>query len=246
MKKKIITTLIVSVIFLVFLSTDSSIAEKNILNNQNNKKIIKGTVVFTAKATGKKEGTDLFKLAANKIIVYWGNGKYRQDELNGLSEGSVLYNLKTRKSYYLLHKKKQAIKATVNDLSKMDAKVKKFLPHLFYYKLEPTGEKEKILGHLTTVYKLLKSNFVRKGAKAKVWIADDINFPHTQYDFQTEWRRMIAPLPLSFGIKEGAVLKAVVVENGVTVTYQVVSIAEDIINDKVFEIPKGYNITKEK
>ena len=57
---------------------------------------------------------------------------------------------------------------------------------------------------------------------------------------------MIAPLPLSFGIKEGAVLKAVVVENGVTVTYQVVSIAEDIINDKVFEIPKGYNIIKEK
>ncbi len=246
MKKHLFPSAAFAIYFFTFFSLNGSASADKNGSIPNDKIVFNGKITYSAKAEGKKEGVNLFKLAASKINVYWGDGNYRQDEVDGINEGSVIYNIKTGVGYYLNHKKKQAVKVVVNDLSKTDEKVKKLLPHIFNYKIETTGITENILGYKTTVYNLVKSGFVRKGAKAKIWVADNLNFPKTQYDFQTKRKRVIAPVPLSFGIDEGAVLKAEITENGVTVRYEVISIDEGNLPQNKFEIPKGYKVLKRK
>ena len=65
----------------------------------------------------------------------------------------------------------------------MDPKVKKFMQGHFNTPLEDTGEIEKIAGHDTKKYKVLKSPFVNKGAIAHIWVAENLDIGRHRYDF---------------------------------------------------------------
>jgi uncharacterized protein DUF4412 len=206
-----------------------------------------GTMAYKAHATGSDaDGAEMFNEgAANTIKCYWGELGFRQDETGGWNEGSVITRFDKKESYFLSHEKKEAYKASVVNLADMDEDTKAFMVKIFTYEIAPTGEQETIAGYVCDIYDVKKSGFIKEGAKVKVWIAKGLQLRPSQYDFQTEWKRVISILPLSYGFKEGAVMKSETLEGEVFVTYEVVSVEPGSPGVEVFSVPEGYAVTKE-
>ena len=59
---------------------------------------------------------------------------------------------------------------------------------------DKTDETDTILGHAVRRYKVKRSAFVRQGATAYVWIAEDVNLPKRRYQFEFEFTRAISPV----------------------------------------------------
>lgn len=198
-----------------------------------------GTIVYEQSATGK-DAKAFNGMAARKITVHIGEKAYRQDEDGGINEGSVIIRDGAKAALRLDHKKKTSGLGTGTRLDDMDEKVKQLMQAHFNTPLEDTGETEKIAGHNTRKFKVGKSPFVRPGATAHIWVAQDLDIGRHRYDFNFEWHRVTAPLPQSIPVQKGTVLKAVVLENGTTVTMAVTSLAEKQLPDSLFSKPDGY------
>ncbi len=206
-----------------------------------------GTITYTAKATGEPEAAKLFNDSqSNELIVSWSEEGFEQRESKGWNEGKVVYWKKSNKAMYCNAPEMKKVEAIIEDLSKTDPKVKAFMPQLFAYELTPLDEFETIAGFASQKFKVVRSGFVKSGADAFVWIAKDLKISPSQYKFETDWRQILAVLPLQFGFTEGAILRAQISEPSFTgagtvdVTYEVKTIRPGYLPIDFLMIPDGY------
>lgn len=206
-----------------------------------------GTITYTAKATGEPEAAKLFNDSqSNELIVSWSNEGFEQRERKGWNQGKIVFLKKSNKAIYCSASDKKKIKAAIEDLSKTDPKVKAFMPQLFTYELKPLNEFETIAGYKSQKFKVVRSGFIKNTAEAYVWIAKELKLESSQYKFETDWRQILAVLPLQFGFTEGAILKAEISEpsftgNGtVDVTYEVQNVQPGYLPEDFLVIPEDY------
>lgn len=199
-----------------------------------------GTIEYKQSATGGDGAKAFNGLAAAKIVVHIGEKAYRQDEHGGMNEGSVIIRDGSRVALRLNHKKKTSELGKGSKLEDLNPKVKELMQGHFNTPLEDTGENAKIAGYEAKKYKVTKSPFIRQGATAHIWVAEDLEIGRHRYDFNFEYKRIIAPVPQSIPVKKGTVLKAVIVEYGNTVTMQVVRVDKKTPPAELFKKPDGY------
>ena len=122
---------------------------------------------------------------------------------------------------------------SVQDLDKTDEQVKAFMPQMFTYEIKSTGEKSKIAGYSVEKYQIIKSGFLKSGATGYAWIASGLKLPPTRLKFESDWKLILAVLPVQFGFSEGAIMKLEVTEKSmfgdgdVTVTYEVAEVKKN-------------------
>ncbi len=206
-----------------------------------------GTITYTAKATGEPEAAKLFNDSqSNELIVSWSDEGFEQSESRGWNEGKVVYWKKSNKAIYCNAPEMKKVAAHIEDLSKTDPKVKAFMPQLFTYELAPLNEFETIAGFASQKFEVVRSGFIKSGAKAYVWVAKDLKISPSQYKFETDWRQILAVLPLQFGFTEGAILRAQISEPSFTgtgtvdVTYEVKTVQPGYLPKDFLIIPVGY------
>jgi hypothetical protein len=204
-----------------------------------------GKVVFETTIEG--EESDAKELAefgiAKRTIIQFGENGFLCTEEGGLSNGTLLKN--GENCYFLNHSQKTATKGNCGDIdANVTDELKKFLPYAYKTELDRLNETITICGYSATKYKVLKSQFVRDYATAYVWITSEIKFPLRRFDFQTNYKRMVTPIPLVLINDIGAILKAEVHETGVIVTYIATSIDENEVGS--FNLPEDYQIVEEE
>ena len=177
-----------------------------------------GRIVFEQSAKGGPGEKAFNGLAASKVTVHIGTDGYRQDENGGINEGSVIIRTGSKAALKLNHKKKTSERGGGTRLDDMDAKMKAFMPQHFKSELKATPDTATIAGHPTRKFEVIKSAFVRQGATAHVWIAEDLDIGKHRYNFEFEFSRVTAPIPLSIPVDKGTILKAEILENGTLVT----------------------------
>lgn len=112
-------------------------------------------------------------------------------------------------------------------------------PLLFRTDLEPLESTTPIAGRACREHRVTGSKFVRDGAKARLWIAEDLRLPPLRYDFADPDGafRVQAPLPLQFPLPAGTVLKSESEELGTTVTYTATSLTAGEPDASRFTLP---------
>lgn len=206
-----------------------------------------GQIVYEASVTGDESSAkSLAEIGIpSRTIVQFGRNGFQCTEEGGLTDGTFLTDTVKNVAWFLDHQGKKAIRGVYSNIdANANDMLKNMLPYTFRTELEKLNETQTICGFSTTKYKVLKSGFVRDYATAYVWITKDLKLPLRRYDFQTERKRMVAPLPLALINDVGAILKAEVHETGVIVTYTATSIETKDFDS--FSIPEGYSVAKEE
>lgn len=229
-------------------NTDQNSAEVAELTSESTvQEEFTGTIVYAASASGEEESSKLFNDSqADEVRITWTREGFEQRENSGWNRGKTFYKYTEEKALNCRDAEQTLVKMGVQDFAKTDPEVKKFMPHLFAYEIKKTGKSEIIAGYKCDHYEVIKSGFVKAGATAEVWITSDLKLPPSQFSFESEWRRILALLPLQYGFTEGAVMKAVTREpsftgNGsVEVTYVVKEVLKGDIPDGFLEAPEGY------
>ncbi len=197
-----------------------------------------GRVVYSVAA----EGTDTAQLelfrafsASSYTLVYGTNGRIRMTESGGATGLDILIDLK-RKRYFQL----RGFERTAYVLKRTDYEGK-FPPLL----LDPQNERDTIDGYPCLKYKVLNSIFVRRGATAYIWVQDSITLPMERGEYTGhEGFRAFFPLPCVLGVQSGTVMRLVVQEGGVVVTYTA-SVTPGPIPEETFAVPSGYTVRNE-
>lgn len=200
-----------------------------------------GRVVYEQTASGDSDGAKTFRgMAATRITVHFAKDAHRQDEEGGINAGSYIVRADKQGALKLDHAKKRTERGGAMDLEKTDDKVKAFMPWHFKTELEKTDATDTILGHAVRRYKVTRSAFVRQGATAHVWIAEDVQLPARRYQFEFEFTRAISPIPLSIPVPKGAILKAEIVDQGTPVTITMTALEPGTPDPSLFEKPSDY------
>ncbi len=201
------------------------------------------SITYDISCTGSNStGVELFKASSPvKVNISYSGNLFRMLEEGGTS-GYVLADFDKKEAYLLDTLNRTATKATYTDIeeSMQDENMQKMMPYHYRPQLKETSETEIICGYNCRKYKVLKSGFVRAYAKADVWITDKLLLKPMRYDFQTDYKRILNPLPLQLGVDKGTVMKAVVDENDVIVTYKVTSSSTEMPDETLFVVPEDY------
>ena len=153
---------------------------------------------------------------------------------------SMITNGGTGEMVTLMHTGRQYLKVSAEQTKKMMEQLQKFRTGSEPAKLQPTGKKEKIgdydceiftagLGSLTATY----------------WVAKDFpNYPNVLEQLDKFQSSTISAMGKGLlpNIKDfpGMTMKTEIVFNGKKVTTTVLSVKEDNVDPKVFDIPAGY------
>lgn len=205
-----------------------------------------GLVIYETIVTGdSSEAKSLAEIGIpHRTIVEFGKRSFQCTEIGGLTDGIFFKDTAKYKSWFLDFNTKIATLGKCSDLDENATDLlKKMYPYTYGTELESMDDTLTICGYKTKKYKVVHSAFVRDYATAYIWIAKDLKLPLRRYDFQTDKKRMVTPLPLSIINDIGAILKVEVKETGVLVTYTAVTIQQKDLD--IFEIPDGYTISSE-
>lgn len=195
-----------------------------------------GTAIYTltSHALPGSEAHELFKAFAPTAqkVVFGSNGRLRLTEDDGAST-DVIIDLPNDIHYRLNHDDSLAQKLVRTDYEAY------FSPTV----LEPVEGEEIISGHRARKYRVVSSQFVRRGAAAYVWVADDVRLVRERGDYNHEESgfRALFPLPMVLGVSEGTVMKAEITEQEVTVIYTA-ELQPGEPADEIFMIPAGYRV----
>ncbi len=196
----------------------------------------RGTVVYTAqsRADSGSLGNALFQAFAPAVqrVAFGSRGRIRLTDDDG-SYTDVIIDLPNDRHYRLSHEDSSARKLARTDYEAY------FSPTV----LEAMEGDEIISGHRARKYRVVSSQFVRRGAVAYVWVADDVRLVRERGDYNHEESgfRALFPLPMVLGVTEGAVMKAEITEQEVTVTYTA-ELQPGEPADEMFTIPAGYRV----
>lgn len=205
-----------------------------------------GEIVYQAEVSGDSSiARSLADMGIPHLTtIQIGKNSFQCTEEGGLTDGTFFKDTAKYKSWYLDPRSKTAIYGTCSDIDEnVNDALRQLLPYNYKTDLEETGEEEVICGYTTKKYKVLKSAYIRDYATAWVWITKDLKFPLRRYDFQTQTKRMVSPLPLTLINEIGAILKVEVHETGVVVTYTATRLIEKDYG--AFSIPEGYAIVSD-
>ena len=179
-----------------------------------------------------------------KTIVQFAKKGFLCTEIGGLTDGTFFKDTAKYKSWFLDHETQTANPGKCADLDDNATDLlKKMYPYTYGTELDKQDDTLTICGYKTQKYKVVHSAFVRDYATAYVWITKDLKFPLRRFDFQTERKRMVTPLPLSLINDIGAILQVEVAETGVVVTYTATRIA--FKEFETFAIPDGYSVVSD-
>ena len=206
-----------------------------------------GTIVYSAEATGEKEGAKMFnEYQAREIISSWSEIGFEQTEETEMNAGKVIWEFDQKTGIYCNSSESKTVKASVQSMDDLDEDVKAFMPQFFEYELKETSETQTIAGYKSKKYEVVKSGMIKPNAKAFVWIAPDLMLRPTRVKFETEWKVILTAMPLQLGFKEGAVMKLMVSEpsmfgdGNVDITYEVKAVKAGYWPDKFLEDPYNY------
>lgn len=189
-----------------------------------------------------REGLESLKIfSPTHVKIMFGQQGFRLIETGGLDH-HVLLDFSQRQAYLLNVAEKTASKVNYYSLDDNVEQMQAVLPYHYRTELAATGQTATICGQACREYKILKSGFVRAGATGTVWIAEAIKFRPSRYNFENDTRRVISPLPLSLPIPTGAILKAEIIEDNVSLTYEAVSLKPATPAAEVFSLPADYKI----
>lgn len=198
-----------------------------------------GGVLYTITSQGDSSSTEmqLFQaLAPVEHTVVFGSGRrIRLRDREGISGTNMIIDLDSNRYYQLDEDEHKALVLTRADYEGY------FLPTV----LEPMEESEKIDGYPSRKYRIVSSQFVRRGAVGYAWVTDRVRLLRERGDYNHEASgfRGLFPLPMVLGVEEGTVMKLVITEDGVTVTYTA-DLQSGNPDDEVFTVPQGYEVVK--
>ena len=241
--------LLLSFIFLV-ITVDDKGSKNNSEENSMLKKepvavTLNGSIIYDVSCTGSnKQGVELFKaFSPVTISIYYTEDKFRMIEKGGMA-GNILSDFKNKQFYFLDSISKTAVKVACTDMENamQEEKMRKSMPAHYRAILEETSETTDVCGLKCKKYKVMKSGFVKAYAKAVVWITNEIVLRQMRFNFETESRQILSPLPLQIGIDGGTILKMEVLENNVEVAYTARSVSKNKPDDKWFVLPADYQV----
>jgi hypothetical protein len=205
-----------------------------------NNDILRGKITYEIKFEGSDSQT--INLTKNylpyNVIIYFDNEKFRMTEKGG-TNADIIANTKQKKAFLLNADAKIVDTVSINDLneSMKDKNMQKLLPFHYRPLLEKIDTIDIISGYKCRLYEVKKSGFIKPEAKAKVWITKKIIIPQMRYEFQNDNFRDFSPLPLQLGVKDGTIIKMIIEEKGVKVTYQVTNIEKTKPDSSIFILP---------
>jgi len=201
------------------------------------------SVIYDITCEGKNNtGVELFRaFSPEKVRVCYSDNLFIMNEEGG-TLGYVIADFDKKEAFMIDTINKKATKAIYTDVEETmrDENMQKLLPNHYRPKLRETSDKEVILGYNCKKYEVLKSGFIRAYAKAEIWVTEELLLKPMRYDFQTDSKRIMTPLPLQLGVEKGTVMKAVVDENDVVVTFFITSLSLEKPDDALLSIPVGY------
>ena len=209
---------------------------------QNTKPLFYGKIVYSS--TFESPDT-VFKLnmeaiSPYKIEVYIDENNFRMIEYGGLSHSNLILDKSIKAAWQLDTIKKLAYLGEYSDLGDPTAELRDLMPDHFKPIVESTNEKETILGHPCTKYKILRSGFIPADNEAFIWVADDFRIPASRYDIQTEINHAAVPAPLILGYEDGAIMRLTVKTKSYTRSFEITELQKDLFPTGIFEIPEGY------
>lgn len=196
----------------------------------------RGTVVYTAgsRADSGSPENALFQAFApvTQRVIFGSRGRIRLTEDDG-AYTDVIIDLPNDRHYRLNREDSTAQKLVRTDYEEY------FPPTV----LEPIDGTEIISGHRARKYRVVSSQFVRRGAAAYLWVADDVRLVRERGDYNhgESGFRALFPLPMVLWVAEGTVMKAEITEQEVTVTYTA-ELQPGEPADEIFAIPAGYRV----
>lgn len=196
----------------------------------------RGTVTYTITSRGDSADPDMQMFEAfapvSQRVIFASRGRIRFTENGGLNGGSdVIIDRPNDRHYNLNAEDSIARKLVRTDYEEYFAPTE----------LEPMQETETIDGYTCRKYRIVSSPFVRRGATGHLWLTDEVLLPKERGDYNHEESgfRALLPLPMVLGITSGTVMKLVVTEQGVEVTY-IADLEPGEPADDLFMIPAGY------
>ncbi len=234
---------IISFLFLMYSCKDkSATAAQADKQEKNNKELFYGKVVYTSKieAPDSLLENTLSSLSPFAVEIYFAEKKFRLIEQGGLSNGNIIVYLDLMEAWQLDTIKKMAYLGEYSDLSNPSEELQDLLPDHFAPTVESTGIKEIIAGQECIKYKILRSGIIPAGDEAYIWVANNLQFPSSRFDIQTEINYTTVPAPLFIGYEGGAILRLYVKSKTYSRTIEVVELTKGPVDENIFLIPENY------
>lgn len=190
-----------------------------------------GEFVWEATAEGDEEAAALFRrLAVRRVRAVYGPDMIRIELVGGLAPGVMIVDPAGPSAVRLDAKKREAERAgTLRDLGER--------PDV---ELRPTGAEETIAGRTAREFAVTDAPEVREGAEVRVWLATDLPLPVRRYRADFDLSRIESPVPVMLSGPRGAVLRAVVRRDELTVTWTATKVLPGAPDPALFEVPEGF------
>lgn len=195
-----------------------------------------GTITYTTTIEGEGDMLELTKaFMPNTYVVYLKNGYYRLDEVSDDGTKTAVLEVAGKKA------KVKNVDGEIQEgngysIDALDDQVKAFAPQNYTTEMKATGKEAVINGYKCKQYKVLKSGFVKANAEAYIWVTTDIKLPRFRYDIETQWYRMIAPIPASIPVEEGVVVRSDITESDVRVVIELNEVSEEKLDVSTFQL----------
>ncbi len=222
--------------------TFSSCKEKQSLVIPDTKELFYGKIVYSSEIESDDSVfiINMEAISPYKIEIYVDENNFRMIEYGGLSHSNLILNKTVKAAWQLDTIKKLAYLGDYSDLGDPNSELRDLMPDHFKPLVEVTNEKEVILGHPCTKYKILRSGFIPNENEAFMWVADDFRIPVSRYDIQTEINHAAVPAPLIIGYEDGAIMRLTVKSKSHTRSFEIIELQKDFFPSGIFSIPEGY------
>ena len=230
------------VILFSFLLISNGCKEKQPEVAEVSKELFYGKIVYSSivEAIDTVFKLNMEAISPYKIDIYVDENNFRMIEYGGLSHSNLILDKTDKAAWQLDTIKKLAYLGEYSDLGDPNAELRDLMPDHFKPIVEVTNEKETILGHACTKYKILRSGFIPNDNEAFIWVADDFKIPASRYDIQTEINHAAVPAPLIIGFEDGAIMRLTVKTKSYTRSFEIIELKKDFFPAGIFEIPEGY------
>lgn len=228
-------------------NSQEDISEKKIETPTNtiekNYPEFQGSMTFTAEATSDIAGDVLifYDFTAARVDLAFAKNKFRMIEHGGQSNGNILLFSDTKTVYHLDTIDNTAYKGEYSDLDNASELIKSQMPDHYSPTFEDLHQTETISGFLCSKYKILRSGFIRHNTEVTIWATDAFVYPHVRFDIQTDRNKVVVPMPLLIGFRNGAVLKMEIQDADLKVVYTASNIIQQV-DSSLFIIPANYTI----
>lgn len=201
-----------------------------------------GKVTYTTKF--ESPDTNLLQtvrpFSPEKTEIWFAENKFRMIEHGGASKGNILVFTDKKEAWQIDTTDKIAYLGEYSDFDDPGEELMDMMPDHFAPTLEAVHETETIQGFSCEKFKVIRSGFIPGADEAFVWITNEIRFPPSRYDVQTDINHVTVPLPLYLGYNDGVILKMRIANKRYAAVYEIIEMNKSISDQHVFSIPEGF------